>query len=70
MKFIHYVSSILTRTVPVHVALVSMVFGALGGAMFVLGEYDDAPGAMLIGFVLVVYGFWRLIRRSRDRAIS
>jgi len=34
------------------VALAVPAVAALGGALFVFGEFDDAPGGMLLGLVL------------------
>ena len=42
------------------------VLAALGGAMVVFSEYDDAPGGILIGFVLILAAVvlgWRAERR-------
>ena len=36
------------------VALSAAGLAALGGAAMVLGEFDDAPGAILIGMAMVI----------------
>ena len=41
---------------------------ALGGAAVVLSELDDAPGGILIGFLLILAAVvlgWRTARRTR-----
>ncbi len=35
-------------------AVLSAAVAAVGGAAVVLGEFDDAPGLMLLGLLLVV----------------
>lgn len=59
MKF-----SLTDLAVPVVIA----VPAALGGALMVFSEYDDAPGGVLIGLLLIVgaivLGGW-LLRRNR-----
>lgn len=42
------------RLVPLAVRLASPAVAALGGAVVVLGEIDDSPGAMLIGLLVVL----------------
>lgn len=37
----------------------------LGIFMVVFGEYDDSPGGMLLGMVLVIIGVVGLIKRKK-----
>ena len=46
--------------------LVTTVFHLLsffGGAMFVFGAFDDAPGAQLIGCILLAVGIYISIKK-------
>jgi len=51
---IHNGGSMGRHLVPLVVRLASPAVAALGGAVVVLGEVDDSPGAMLIGLLLVL----------------
>lgn len=46
-------------------AVVTAVIAAIGGAAAVLGEFDDAPGLVLIGFALIITAVVSGIRTVR-----
>lgn len=56
-----------TRTFPVLLWLLL----PLGIFLFVFGEYDDSPGGMLIGVILVAYFLYRgwrwMLAQKRER---
>ncbi|MGD2122772.1 MAG: hypothetical protein PVJ76_13550 [Gemmatimonadota bacterium] len=54
-------NSILAATFPIGIA-------AVGGALAVYGEYDDSPGGMLLGILLILGALAlgvRVARRSK-----
>ncbi|WP_156032285.1 hypothetical protein [Parvularcula oceani] len=50
------------------VPLIAVAVAALGGAFFVFGEYDDSPGAMLIGCLAVLGAAVTVVVTGRRRA--
>ncbi len=45
----------------------AVLVAALGGAFFVFGEYDDSPGAMLIGCLAVLGAAATVLLTGRRR---
>jgi hypothetical protein len=46
------------------IALAIPVIGALGGALAVYAGYDDAPGGVLLGFLLIAGAVGLELRRT------
>ncbi len=49
-------------------ALAVPVIAAFGGALWVFSEYDDAPGGVLLGFLLIIGAMIFSVRAARRRA--
>ncbi|HEX6133186.1 MAG TPA: hypothetical protein VFZ24_04345 [Longimicrobiales bacterium] len=48
--------------------LAVVALAALGGAFAVYAEYDDSPGGVVIGFVLILGAVALGVRAARHRA--
>lgn len=55
----------MTKNLSIKKLIIFILTLMLGGFLFVFGEYDDSPGAQLLGLLIAVGGFVNLVYRRK-----